>query len=162
DRSVEALKVGWSAYEAVPRESRRAVLKALTLAFLADPPPDLMRATLDHWIEADPDDLDARIARINLDRRLAAQPRAADPSPAAAPAPPGAGGAGAPTLADPGPPSRGRGVLDAWPSSDPDPRYDRLRGRWALEFESQPAEAVAAFRRALAALPHDWKTRLNL
>ena len=42
------------------------------------------------------------------------------------------------------------------------PRYQRLRGRWDLEYDHRPAQAVESLRRALAELPHDWRTRYRL
>jgi tetratricopeptide (TPR) repeat protein len=173
DRPLEALRIGWAAYEAVAPSSRRAVLRDLTLALLAETPDALARATLDRWIEADPDDVDARVARIALDRRRADQPRAGDPDRASrvaalddllrrAPGHAGAREALILALADAGQVDRGRAVLDAWPASDRDARYYRLRGRWDLDYDRRPADAVTSFRRALADLPHDWKTRYRL
>src|SRR5690606_27517588 len=72
----EAKAIGWQAYEAVRPEGRREVVKALTLALLAEAPDDHARRTLRRWIEADPDDLDARVA---LYHRMADDPRADDP-----------------------------------------------------------------------------------
>jgi thioredoxin-like negative regulator of GroEL len=174
DRPLDALRVGWSAYDAVPPASRREVLSALTLALLADAPAVIARQTLDRWIAADPSDLDARVARIALDRRLADQPRApGDPARAARVAEltellrrdPGHSGVrealiGA--LADVGDAAAGRAALDAWPAVARDARYDRLRGRWDLDFDHRPGRAVEGLRRALAELPHDWKTRYRL
>ena len=34
--------------------------------------------------------------------------------------------------------------------------------RWQLDYEGRPDEALAAFRRALEELPHDWRTRYRL
>ena len=53
------------------------------------------------------------------------------------------------SLADAGELDRGRAVLDAWPESDRDARYWRLRGRWELEYEHRPEQAANAFQTAL-------------
>lgn len=170
DRQVEARRVGWEAYEAVPPGSRREVLKALTLALLADAPDDLARRTLARWMEADPGDLDARVA---LYQRMAEHPRADDPGPReraealaalveARPEHVGAREALVLALAEVGEPERGRDALDAWPDAGRDARYDRLRGRWDLEYDDRPDQAVAALGRAMEALPHDWKTAYRL
>ena len=80
DRQVEAQRVGWEAYRAVDARDRRGVLRAMTLALLADTPEDLARSTLARWTAADPDDVDAQVALIH---RIAASPRAGDPDRAA-------------------------------------------------------------------------------
>ncbi len=46
------------------RPSRRAILKATTLATLAEVPDADARGQLDRWIAADPADLDAQVARL--------------------------------------------------------------------------------------------------
>ena len=146
------------------------MLKAATLALLAEAPDDLARETLRRWIDADPADVDARIA---LFRRIAPMPRLGDPDVAARAAAleallardPGhvdAREALVAALADAGDPARGRAILDAWPAGDRDARYSRLDGRWDLDYDRRPARAVASFRRALAELPHDWRTRAHL
>lgn len=166
DRGVEALSLGLQAYDAVPAEHRRALLRALTLALLADAPDELARTTLERWIAADPDDLDARAA---LDRRRTDHPRSTDPDLSSRVADLEARLARQPdhlngrealilALAEQGQPARGRELLDGWPESGRDARYDRLRGRWALEYDHDDATAVEALGRALLALPHDWKT----
>ncbi len=55
-------------------------------------------------------------------------------------------------------------MLDAWPHAEAerDARYWRLRGRFALDYDRQPAVAVAAFTRAIEELPYDWKSRVRL
>ena len=65
-------------------------------------------------------------------------------------------------LAEAGDPDRGRAILDAWPDAERDARYHRLKGRWDLEYDRRPAEAVDAFRAALADLPYDWRTQSRL
>ncbi len=73
DRTLEASRLGWEAYENVPPPSRRAVLQELTLGLLAELPDDDARKALGRWVDADRNDLDAQIALI---QRIAAQPRA--------------------------------------------------------------------------------------
>ena len=161
DRQVEAQALGWEAYSAVRGRSRRDVLRAMTLALLADTPEDIARDTLGRWSEADPDDLDAAIA---LSQRLAASVRGGDPDRSARVASLSRIVAARPdhlnarealilALADSGEPDRGREALDAWPESSRDARYHRLKGRWALEYDRRYAEAVASFTLAQDALP---------
>ena len=57
-------------------EARPQLLRELTLAALTDLPDDLARSTLKRWIDADPGDVDARVAFL---RRIGAEPRADDP-----------------------------------------------------------------------------------
>ena len=174
DRTAEAQEAGWEAYDRVPAESRREVLRELTLALLADLPDDLVRTTLGRWIDADPADVDARVA---LSQRIASQPRAADPDRqtrlaelegllAEHPEHLGAREALIAGLADSGEPDRGRAALEGWPGPvggrDGDPRYQRLRGRWDLEYDHRPAEAVTALRAALQVLPQDWRSWYRL
>lgn len=168
DRMLDARRDGWEAYEHVPDGSRPEVLRALTLALLADLPDERVRAALSRWIAADPDDIDARVA---LSGRVAAQPRAGDPDRRARldelealvaehPGHPGAREALAIALGDSGEIVRGRAVLDAWPGPEVerDGRYWRLRGRWDLEFDRAYEGAVSAFRRALEDFPQDWRS----
>jgi thioredoxin-like negative regulator of GroEL len=170
DRQVEAQAIGWEAYSAVRGRARRDILRAMTLALLADTPEDIARDTLARWSEADPDDLDAAIA---LSQRLAASVRGGDPDRAARVASLSRLVASHPdhvnarealilALADSGEPDRGREVLDAWPEPSRDARYHRLKGRWALEYDRRYPEAVASFTLAQEALPHDWRTRARL
>ncbi len=170
DRAVEAARVGWATFEAVAPDSRREVLRALTLALLDDAPDDLARATLQRWIAADPADADALVA---LYRRIAPMPRLGDPDVSARiaalqtildrdPSHVDAREVLIQTLADAGDPARGRLLLDAWPGDARDARYQRLAGRWALDYERKPALAVASLRHALTELPHDWRTRYRL
>jgi hypothetical protein len=168
DRTLEAQQLGWAAYAQVPPEARRTLLRELTLALLADLPDEVFRTTLGRWVEADPADIDARVALL---QRIALQPRAADPDRssrlarlealvASHPEHIGAREAHVTALADAGEPDRGRAVLDGWPGpeSTRDPRYWRLRGRWELEFDHHPERAAAAFQNALATLPQDWRS----
>ena len=170
DRQIEAQRVGWDAYAAVHPSSRSAILKAMTLALLADAPDALARDTLARWVAADPSDIDARVAML---RRIAAAPHADDPLRAARlealaklvadhPEHAAAREALALALADSGEPDRGRAVLESWPAPSRDARYHRLAGRWALEFDHEPARAVDSLRSALEELPHDWRTRYRL
>ncbi|HWE35448.1 MAG TPA: hypothetical protein VG406_02670 [Isosphaeraceae bacterium] len=170
DRPVEAARVGWEAYEAVAPPRRREVLKVLTTALLAEEPDALVRSTLKRWAAADPDDLDAEAALL---RRIAPEPHLGDPDVADRlktleirlardPSHVGVREALVQTLADAGDPDRGRMLLDSWPRSSRDARYDRLRGRWSLDYDADPALAVDHLRRALAEVPHDWKTRYRL
>lgn len=170
DRTTEARRAGWEAFAAVAPADRRAVLRAATLALLADAGDDLARATLARWIAADPEDIEARVALL---RRLASDPRAGDPDRAARieqlrailgrrPEHVAAREALVVALADAGEPERGRLVLEAWPESARDARFDRLRGRWALEYDHQPAEAAEAFRKVVEDWPHDWKSWYGL
>ncbi len=166
DRQVEAQQVGWQAYRAVGDRDRRPVLRAMTLALLADTPEDLARSTLARWVGADPRDVDAQVALI---QRIAASPRAGDPDRASRIASLSrivaahaehveARQALVLALADSGDPDRGREVLEAWPEAGRDARYHRLRGRWDLEYDRTPARAVESFRASLDELPQDWRT----
>ena len=166
DRQVEAQRVGWQAYRAVADRDRRFVLRAMTLALLADTPEDLARSTLARWVEADPGDVDAQVALI---QRIAASPRGGDPDRAARVASLSrivaahaehveAREALVLALADSGDPDRGRAVLEAWPEAGRDARYHRLRGRWDLEYDRAPARAIESFRASLGELPQDWRT----
>jgi tetratricopeptide (TPR) repeat protein len=170
DRTLEALHLGWSGYKQVRPESRRVLLLEMTLSLVADLPDELARKTLGRWIDADGEDGDAKVALL---RRIAAQPRAADPDRDTVLAQLDGLLAGHPehtaardtlvtALADAGLAERGRAVLDQWPESTRDARYWRLSGRWALEFDHHPEVAVSAFRKALAELPQDWRSWYRL
>ncbi len=65
-------------------------------------------------------------------------------------------------LADAGDPERGRALLDSWPAALRDGRYWRLRGRWDLEYDRRPDQAVVAFYTALEAFPQDWRSWYRL
>ncbi len=168
DRVLEAQDLGWEAYDQVSLESRRVLLGQLTWAMLADLTDERVRTTLRRWIDADGDDIDARVALL---QRIAAQPRAADPDRdsrlaeleaivAAHPEHIGTREALATALADAGEIDRGRAVLDGWPGSESarDARYWRLRGRWDLEYDHRPEQAVNACRKTVAVLPQDWRS----
>lgn len=170
DRAAEAQTLGWQAYEAVPAARRVDVLRALTLALLAQAPEELARRTLRRWLDADPDDLDARVA---MARRAAISPRDGDPTRDdriaelsrlldAHPEHLGLREALILDLADAGEPERGRALLETWPENQRGARFDLLDGRWALEYDGNPAHAAGAFRRVLASQPQDWATRYRL
>ncbi len=170
DRTLDASRTGWEAYERVRPDSRPAVLRELTLALLAELPDDDVRRTLRRWMDADTSDLDARIALIE---RTGIQPQAADPDRevllaelerivAGHPDHVAARTALVTALADAGEPERGRAILGDWPSSARDSRYWRLRGRWDLEYDSRPEAAAAAFRIVLKEMPQDWRSWYRL
>jgi tetratricopeptide (TPR) repeat protein len=170
DRTLEAGRLGWTAYAAVPPAARRDILRGLTLALLTDTPDELARDQLNRWIMADPADTDAQVALLS---RVAAQPHAGDPDRPAQiasltsllaryPEHLAAREALVTALADMGETDRGREFLSTWPSQARDARYYRLRGRWDLDYEHHPAQAVEAFDRALTELPHDWRTHYRL
>jgi hypothetical protein len=168
DRAIDAQRVVWESYDRVPAASRREVLRELTLALLLDVPDETARLALKRYIAADPADVDARVAML---RRIAAEPRATDPDRSARlaqlealvadhPEHVGAREALVAALADAGEPDRGRAALDGWPGPEAarDGRYWRLRGRWELEYDRHPDRAEAAFRRAVEAMPEDWRS----
>lgn len=170
DRPLDALRDGRAALIQVPIPADRLeILRRLTLALLAELPDDVARPLLDRWIAADSNDVDALVAKLG---RVAAMPRSDDPDRAARiatletklrlhPEHSGVREALVVALADAGEPERGRVLLDAWPEPR-DARYYRLKGRWELDYDGNRPAAVAAFRRALADLPHDWKTHYRL
>ena len=170
DRTLEASHIGWEAYEKVRPEERRLLLRELTFSLLADLPDERVRTYLHRWIDADGDDLDARIALL---QRIAVLPRATDPDRASIltdlesivvshPDHITAREVLVTALADAGEPQRGRSLLDDWPATARDARYWRLRGRWDLEYDNRPAEAAVALRTALMELPQDWRTWYRL
>jgi tetratricopeptide (TPR) repeat protein len=170
DRGLEAEQVGWTAYTKVSRTEKPELLRELTLSLLADLPDEVVRTTLNRWVEADRTDINAQIA---LWRRIAAFPRAADPDRptllaaleailSSYPDHIGAREALVAALADAGDPERGRALLETWPEAARDARYWRLRGRWDLEYDQRPDRAVAAFQTALAAFPQDWRSWYRL
>jgi tetratricopeptide (TPR) repeat protein len=170
NRIIEANQVGWAAYASVAPRARREVLQALTLALLTESPDDLARDQLTRWVTADPSDADAQVALLV---RVAAQPRSDDLDRAARiaalravlgrqPYNLGAREALVNALSIVADLDAGRSVLEEWPADARDARYYRLRGRWDLDYEHQPARAAEAFQRALDELPHDWKTHYGL
>jgi tetratricopeptide (TPR) repeat protein len=170
DRTLEALHTGWEAYDKVRPDARPTLLRELTFSLLAEMPDEDMRTVLRRWINSDGDDVDARVALL---QRIAVQPRATDPDRetllaelelivASHPGHITAREVLVTALADAGQRQRGRELLDKWPAAARDARYWRLRGRWDLEYDQRPLEAVEAFRSALAELPHDWRTWYRL
>lgn len=170
DRPSEAIAWSERALGMVPPGGRRGLLRAATAAVLAEVPDDQARDRLGRWVAADPGDTDARVALAN---RMAAQPRAGDPPRSVRiaelaaivdrdPARPFARAALGNALADAGEVDEVRRVLTEAPAGDPDPRLDLLRGHWELDHDGQPGRALASYRRAVAALPHDWKAHYGL
>jgi tetratricopeptide (TPR) repeat protein len=167
DRTLDAQRIGWQAFDAVHPDARRELLRQLTLAFLADLlPEEKIRTTLRRWVEADVNDVDAQVA---LWQRIVAQPRPGDPDRPSLlasleelltkyPDHAGVREVLVTSLADAGEPDRGRAVLNTWPELIRDARYWRLRGRWELEYEHRPQEATKAFQTALKELPQDWRS----
>lgn len=170
ERTWEARRLGEDATAAVLPSMRREVLRDATLALLADLPDEQARGALGRWVAADPSDVDARAALL---RRAAAHPGDDGPDRADRIAALSAVLEGHPghlaarellveSLADAGDPVRGRQALDAWPKSARDGCYDRLLGRWQLDYDHDPAGAAASFQRALVDFPHDWRTHYRL
>lgn len=174
DRQIEAAGIAREALGAVGPADRLDVLRAATLALLADAPDEVVRPTLEKWVAADSQDIDAKLALMS--RKALAGPRQAGPASDRASGQvsllqsllnesPGHIGLRAATvgaLAEAGLIDRGRSLLDTWPKEGRDARYERLEGRWKLEYERKPDEAEEAFRKVLAQIPHDWKTRTRL
>ena len=170
ERTLEAEQLGWRAYAEMRPDEKPELLRELTLSLLADLSDEVVRTTLKRWVDADSDDVNAQVA---LWQRMAASPRAADPDRPTLlaglaamlrshPDHIGAREALVAALADAGEPKRGRVILDEWPESGRDARYWRLRGRWSLEYDHQPEQAVTAFRTALAVFPQDWRSWYRL
>jgi tetratricopeptide (TPR) repeat protein len=170
DRTVDAFDLGWRALAEVAPESRLALLRELTFLTLTEVPDDLARTTFKRWTQADPTDIDAEVAYL---RRIGAEPRSVDPSRQARldrlidllarhPDHVGIREALVTALADAGEPDQGRVFLEGWPAAMRDARYWRLRGRWDLEYDHRPDQAIPAFRAALEVLPHDWRTHYRL
>ncbi len=170
DRPVDAFTLGWKALDHILPEARPQLLRELTLAALTDLPDDLARSTLRRWIDADPGDVDARVALL---RRIGAEPRADDPDResrlvqlrdllASHPEHVDARETLVAALADAGEPERGRKFLETWPLEQRDGRFWRLRGRWDLEHDHRPDQAVTALRAALADFPQDWRIHYRL
>ena len=146
-------------------KARPQLLRELTLAALTDLPDDLARSTLRRWIDADSGDVDARVALL---RRIGAEPRADDPDResrlvqlrdllASHPEHVDAREAVVAALADAGEPERGQTFLETWPLEQRDGRFWRLRGRWDLEHDHRPDQAVAAFEPRVD-FPQDWRS----
>ncbi len=170
DRPVAAFTLGWKALDHVLPAARPQLLRELTLAALTDLPDDLARNTLRRWIDADPGDVDARVALL---RRIGAEPRADDPEResrlvqlrdllASHPEHVDAREALVTALADAGEPEQGRQLLETWPLEQRDGRFWRLRGRWDLEHDHRPDQAVTALQAAVADFPQDWRIHYRL
>jgi thioredoxin-like negative regulator of GroEL len=173
-RSIDALQVGWTAYDSVTASARLGILRALTLALLADVPDAQALDAIGRFVSADPQDIDARLAL--LDRRTSTAGRSAGLGNsleerikivsdllAQDPAHPGARAALVSALADAGAWEQAQTRLDSWPEpSRGDPRYLQLLARFELEAGNSPAQAVDSLQKALDILPHDWKTRARL
>jgi tetratricopeptide (TPR) repeat protein len=170
DRTLEAQHLAWEAYNDIDPDAQRELLRTITLGLLADLPDEQVRTTLHRWIDADQTDVDAQTA---LWQRIALQPRAVDPNRLTVmaaievlltkyPAHISAREALVTVLADLGEPDRGRILLDTWPESMRDARYWRLRGRWNLEYDHRPQDAVTALQIAIADLPQDWRSWYRL
>ena len=176
-RSLEAVAVADQALAAVDdSKGRREILRDLTLALLFldssidDASEDRARAVLARWVAADPEDDEAR---ASLALRRVADPRPGDPSREVLiselserltrhPDHSAIREALILALADDGHVDASRERLDAWPPSLQDARYQRLRGRWCLEYDGKAAEATAAFARTLELFPHDWRSHYGL
>ncbi len=75
DRIVEAQDLGWQGYNQLLTEDRSVLLRELTLGCLAELPDELVRTTLQRWVDADKADLPAHVALLE---RIAASPRPTD------------------------------------------------------------------------------------
>ncbi len=170
DRLVDAFALGWEALDHVLPAARPQLLRELTLAALTDVPDDVARGSLQRWIGADPGDIDARVALL---WRMGAEPRADDPQResrltqlgellSSHPEHVNAREALVTALADAGEPEAGRKLLETWPVAKRDGRYWRLRGRWDLEDDHRPEQAVTALQAALADFPQDWRIHFRL
>lgn len=171
-RSWDAWTLGWTAYRSVSPQQRPRILRSLTLATLAEAPQDQARSLLQNWLKADPTDAPAEIALIHraielpepddppLNQRLVRLDQLVEAHPADS-----AGWeASVETLLLAGEVQRARAALDAWPAPqrETNPRYWRLLGRWEQDHGRDPEGAATAYRQALAAQPHDWKTLYRL
>lgn len=180
ERPIEAMTTGWAAYRSVAPGERTEVLKALTLALLADVPDDQATASLQRRVAADPDDLDARVALLR--RSLVASPlpldqprigRSSEGTDTSLnelttlleqhPDHPGAREAVIDALLDSGRIEEARSLLRGWPTPHAeDPRRLRLQARLDLDFEGHPAHAAEAITILLSSTPHDWHLRARL
>jgi tetratricopeptide (TPR) repeat protein len=170
DRPLDAFRLGWEALDSLSPENRSELLRELTLTALTDLPDTLARETLKRWIDADPGDIDARVAYF---RRMGAEPRADDPDQATRlaqltelqashPDHVGVREALTTALVDAGEPQQGQALLEGWPEDQRDGRYWRLRGRLSLDHDHQPGQAARALRTALVDFPQDWRTHFRL
>jgi hypothetical protein len=125
---------------------------------------------LQKWIDADPTDIDAQVALL---RRIEAEPRSGDPDRdvrlvalskllAEHPDHVGVREVLVTALADAAEEDRGRMLLKSWPANQRDGRYWRLLGRWYLEHDQAPEQAIRALQAAIIDFPHDWRTHYRL
>ena len=147
------------------------MLKALTLAMLAEAPDRVARGTLTKFADADPEDFDARLALL---RRV--EPAGARPGDAGGRErvekleemfekdPQHMGVREALVLAriDEGRGDEVKSLLEGWPEAGRDARFWRLKGRRDLDHDHRADRAVEAFENALREMPHDPATRANL
>ena len=163
DRIVEAISHGDQALAQVHSEDRVLILRGLTITLLDTIPEERAREKLKIWLQTDPQDREAEVALI---KRMASDPMAGDMD--------------RPTriarlksliqkdssftqayealtieLAASGFIDEGRSILDQWPKNVRDVRYDRLKGRWELEYDRRPDLAIQSFERVLQHIPHD-------
>lgn len=163
DRIVETIIQGDQALKEVDPQDRILVLRGLTITLLDTIPEERAREKLKIWIQADPEDNQAEVALL---KRMASDPMAGDidrPTRIARlkliiqknPSFEQAYEAIAIELAASGLIDEGRSILDQWPDNKRDARYNRLKGRWELEFNNHPDRAVPLFERVVAQIPHD-------
>ncbi len=163
DRIVEAISNGDQALANVHSEDRVLILRGLTITLLDTIPDERAREKLKIWLQADPKDREAEVA---LMKRMASDPMAGDidrPTRIARlksmiqmdPSFVQAYEALTIELAASGLIDEGRVILDHWPKNARDVRYDRLKGRWELEYDHQPELAIQSFQRVLQHIPHD-------
>ncbi|WP_169973053.1 tetratricopeptide repeat protein [Tautonia rosea] len=156
------------------------MLKALTLALLATVPEDQATTSLQRRIEAEPNDLDARVALLR--RSLAVSPSPVDQprigrNPEGAdtalqelttllaqfPDHPGVREAMIDASLDSGQMDQARSLLRSWPEVlKDDPRRLRLQARLDLDVEGRPDRAAEALTLLLSSTPHDWHLRARL
>lgn len=177
DRPIEAIAVAQQAIRSVPSANRTEILRAWTLALLADVPESQATLALTSWIEEDPNDLDARVALLR--RSLVSEALPGD-RPRVGRSLPGHPGALAElqeilgdhpdhlgareavidARLDLGEVDTARTLLEAWPGSgSEDPRRLRLLSRIDLDFDGKPDRAADSLARLLASTPHDWHLR---
>jgi tetratricopeptide (TPR) repeat protein len=170
DRQIDAMNLLWRAIDSIPPADRSALLREVTLTVLTELPADDARSTLDRWLAADPSDVEAETALL---RRIGSDPQSDDPDRQTRRERlealmvdhldhPNVRETLALLLVDGRDDDDFRAVLDAWPGDSRDARYWRLKGRLQLDVDRRPEPAVDAFRRALAEVPHDWRTHYSL
>ena len=154
----------------VTPDIRNELLRELTLAAMTDLQDDQARSTLTRWMEADPADINTRLAYL---RRISAEPRSADPEREVRlaelsrlleshPDHVGIRETLVTALADAGEADRSQATLEEWPAQEHDGRYWRLRGRFELEHDHLSQQAVSSLQKALRDFPQDWRTHYRL